>query len=478
MKDKVNKIIATLSINVSPLTNPFFFGRIAKSYLFDTNRIWRSSEEKIRKYQDKKFRQIVKYAYTVPLYHDKYKKVGVHPSDIRGIKDIKKLPMVSKKDFRGKNADVLLPPGADVNKHYMTTTSGSTGQPVTFYNDLYTIFHSLIGFIRILRAHDLSWRKNRLATIADLSPDSIENAFFSSGIPNLRTVISLNNMKVFHLGKKPEKLIDEINNFKPDFLGGYPGILNILATLKRQGKARQLEPRVIVTTGAVVDDYNREYIEKSFNSKLFDMYGATECSPMAFQCKNGNYHINSDFVYMEFMDPKEKEEISGDGGNVIITRLYGHGTPIIRYTGISDFVTPSRKKDDCGINTTILGEIGGRKVDSIVLPNGEIIPPFTLTGIPHKVMHQLNTEKVQQFQIIQQSLNKIDILIVIDENLRNVGPKVEEIFEEMKKQFEKKIGLKVKINVKEVDNIMLIRSDSAGAFPVVISRVNRYSKAK
>jgi phenylacetate-CoA ligase len=453
------------------MVSPLLLTKLAKSYISDTNRSWKE-KEKIQKYQDKQIRALIKYAYTIPLYHDKYKKAGIHPSDIHRIKDIEKLPMVSKKDFRGKTSESLLPKDEDINRYLVSTTSGSTGQPATFYNEPFTIYHSLIGFIRILRAHDLSWRKNRLATLADLSPDSIESAFFTGfGMSSLSKFLSFENMKVFDISEKPEVLIKKLEEFNPEFIGGYPSNLSILATLKSQGFAKNLQPELVVTTGAVLDKYTREKIKKAFGSKLADMYGATETSPIAFECKNENYHVNDDYAYLEYIDYKEKEEKYGDGGNLIITRLYGKGTPIIRYTGLSDFIKSSEKKCDCGMNTSIIEYIGGRKVDSIALPNGDLIPPFTLTGIPHKVMHMFKTDKLLQFQIVQEKINEIEVLLVLDKKLKNVGPKNEIIFKELKKQLQQKIGKNMKINVKEVEKIQTIRSRTAAESPVVISKM-------
>ena len=51
--------------------NPAFLINIAKNYLSDINRIWNFNSEQLKKYQDKSFRKIVKYAYTVPLYNKK-----------------------------------------------------------------------------------------------------------------------------------------------------------------------------------------------------------------------------------------------------------------------------------------------------------------------------------------------------------------------------------------------------------------------
>jgi phenylacetate-CoA ligase len=455
------------------MISPMLLTKLAKSYLSDINRAWKD-EHLIKKYQDKKIRQLVKYAYTIPLYHNKYKKAGVHPSDIKEIADIVKLPLVSKKDFRGKTSESLLPKNQNINKYIVSTTSGSTGQPATFYNEHFTIYHSLIGFIRIFRAYDLSWRKNRIATLADLSPDSIEHAFFTGfGMSSLNKVLSFKNIKVFDISEKAEVLIKKLEEFNPDLLGGYPANLSMLANLKNQGFAKNLQPEIVITTGAVLDEYTREKIKKSFGSKLSDMYGATESSPIAFQCKNENYHVNDDYVYFEYINHKEKEEKYGDGGNLVITRLYGKGTPIIRYTGLSDFIKSSDKKCSCGMNTSLIEYIGGRKVDSIVLPNGDLIPPFALTGIPHRVMQMFKTEKLLRFQIVQEKIDEIDVLLVLDKKLKNAEPKNEIIFKELKKQLQQKLGKDIKINVKEVKKIQTIRSGTAAESPVVISKIAR-----
>ncbi len=458
---------------MSFMISPILISKLAKSYLTDINRAWKNID-KIEKYQDKQIRQLVKYAYTIPLYHDKYKKSSVHPNVIRGRKDIEKLPMISKKDFRGKTPESLLPINQNIDNYLVSTTSGSTGQPITFYNDHNTIYHSLIGFIRILKAHNLSWKKNRIATLADLSPDSIENAFFVGfGMKSLNKIFSFKNIKVFDISKKPEILIKKLEEFKPDFIGGYPSNLSILANFKNKGFAKNLHPELIVTTGAVLDEYTRKYIKKSFDSKLADMYGATESSPIAFQCKNENYHVNDDYNFLEYIDYKEKEEKYGDGGNLIITRLFGNGTPIIRYTGLSDFIKTTDKKCKCGMNTSIIDYIGGRRVDSIVLPNGDLLPPFVLTGIPHKVMNMFKTDKLLKFQIVQEKIDQIDVLLILDKKLKDIKPKNDLIFNEIKKQLLQKLGNNIKVNVKEVDKIQTIRSRTAAESPVVISKVRK-----
>jgi phenylacetate-CoA ligase len=275
------------------------------------------------------------------------------------------------------------------------------------------------------------------------------------------------------VGEKPEDLLKKIETFNPEFIGGYPGILKILAIIKRQNKDNGFSPRIIATSGAILDKYSREYIENSFKTKVFDVYGATECSPMAFQCKKGNYHVNFDYVNLEFINPKVKENQSGDGGNIIVTRLFGEGTPILRYTGITDFLVSSKRKCNCGLNTPLIERIDGRRADSIILPSGDIIPPLSFTAIPHSVMLKLDTDIIQQFQIIQQKINEIDIYVVLTPQNSKKEPSKKKIFKELHKEFIKNFGDDVKINIIQVDKIKTSRNNSATPPPVVISKVSK-----
>ena len=84
-------------------------------------------------------------------------------------------------------------------------------------------------------------------------------------------------------------------------------------------------------------------------------------------------------------------------------------------------------------------------------------------------MEEYQTYKIKQFQIIQQEIDEIEILIVIDEKLRNKGPSVKMILEELKKRFSEKIGHGIHIVVHEVAEIQ--KNDRSDYVKVVISKV-------
>ncbi len=439
---------------MNQFTNPKFLFNILKSYMSDIDRLWRIDEKKLRKYQNQAIRNMVKYAYTVPLYHDKYKKIGIHPDDINGIEDLSKLPFITKNDLRDNYPNRIISKDFNEKNGFIISTSGSTGKPVFIYIDRFSAIRSLLIFARELKAYDGSWRKSKVALIIDLEPGSAEKAFFSeSATPFLKRFISIDNIKYIHLGDNPKKIIKELDDFHPEYLGSDPNMLRQLAHLKNERYGENVNPKYLFSSGSMLDGYTKNYVEKAFNAKVFDIYGTTEAGPLAFECPNGNYHIHSDFVYLEFLDDKNKPVDFGEPGHIVITKLYGKGTPIIRYTGIDDIAIPLKKDDCCNITSQIIQKIEGRASELIYLPDGKTLSPLTVTGIPAKVMEKFNCYKIKQFQIIQHTLNHIEILVVLDKKQKKIEVTDEEVLNELYNKFSEKIGNHVEIKITQTNEI-------------------------
>ncbi|MEM2583566.1 MAG: AMP-binding protein, partial [Candidatus Thermoplasmatota archaeon] len=368
-----------------------------------------------------------------------------------------------KKDDIRKNFDKIIPYKS--KKYSIVSTSGSTGKPVSIYVDFYTIIKALMGFLRELKEYDIKWMKDRMSVIVDLTAGSAEEAYLKkTAIPNLKPFFSMKNLQILHVGEDVEKMAEKIEKFNPKFIGGYPGNLRAIAIIKRK-KGLKIEPEVMASSGAVLDEYTKKYIEETFNARVYDVYGSTEAGPVAYECKRGNYHLHYDMVHVEIVDENDKP--TDKTGRIVVTKLYGNATPIIRYDGLNDFITPIKNKCGCGINSPIIKRIEGRKADSIILPSGKIIPPFTITGIPAKVMEEMNTRKILQFQILQKSIDRIEVLIVIDDEQRNMEPKNEVIFKKLKEKFEEKFNGEIKVEIIEVDEIQ--KSETLETPPPVVA---------
>lgn len=456
---------------MSYFVNPVFLLKLAKNYLSDIDRLWNFNEEKLKKYQNKVFRKIVKYAYTVPMYHDKYKESGIKPEDIRGIEDINKLPFITKNDLRSNYPNNIIPSNFKSDNGFELSTSGSTGKPVFIYIDRLAAVKSLFAFIRVLKAYGGNWRKSKSCLIIDVEPGSAENAFFSESLmPFAKKFIPMDHIRYIHLGEKPEKIMNELAEFQPEFLASDPNMLRQLAYLKINGYGKNVNPSYIGSGGSTLDEYTRKYVKNAFNTKLFDIYGTTEAGPIGFECiEGGCFHVHSDYVYVEVLDENNDPVSFDKSGHTVFTKLYGGGTPIIRYTGIDDIIVPVETKNCCGITSQMIKHIEGRTSELIYLPDGKTLSPLSLTGIPAKTMEYFDSYKIKQFQIVQHDLDDIEILIIFDEKQRNKGVSTKEILDELQKRFGKIIGNNVKVRVNETDSIQ--KDARTDQIKVVISKI-------
>jgi len=456
---------------MNPFLNPITLIPFLKNYFTIPAQLHKKNPEYIKKYRDKSFKKIVKYAYTIPVYHRKYKKAGVHPNDIRGIEDIGKLPFITKKDFIENFPEGLRPVNYDIKNARVVSTSGSTGKPVSFYIDFPTLSESVcFGTVREGIYFGYKWRKMKLVSLGNFSRGKADHVFEELLSSKSKPFRNSNNYLTMNAFDEPKVIIKKLDEFKPDYIITYPVTLQELAYFKKKGYGKNIKPKVLVSSGYVLDEYTRSYVEDAFDCNVVNDYTSAEgFSDISIECLEKTWHINYDAFHIEAIDEENNIVSPGKKGHVVMTRLFGRATPFIRYTGMDDWVTIiSEYECSCGIKTPILKNgIEGRQSTSIVLPNGHVIPSASF-AIVSLILRDLKTFKVTQFQIIQKKIDDVDILLVIDENLRDVGPSVESIFKKIKDGYEESFGSDIKFNVKEVDKI---KSPKGKPLPLVISKI-------
>jgi len=457
---------------MNPFLNPLFSARIIKRYLTDVDRAWKKNSDEIKRYQNRALKRMLKYAYQVPLYRNKYKKAGVHPDDIRGIEDLHKLPLITKEDIIQGFPDEIVPPGYNRNNAYLVGTSGSSGRPMSMYKDIEYITVEALAGVRQLKAYGMNWRKTRITNIGDFSvPTTTDEECLKKGLlGNLSAFFSLNNYQNLYTGEEAKVLLKKMETFEPELLIGYTSVLMGIASLKMRGMGEKVNPKYIISSGEVLDGYSRKYIQQAFETCVLNLYATTEGGSIAFECLKGNLHINSDFVHVEILDKNGDSVEENEFGSIVITRLYPGGTPIVRYTGLHDIGSLKDGYCDCGMHTPLLKTLEGRKKDAIILPDGRIFPPATIPMPLAEAASKFNTYQIKRFQFVQRNLDDIEIRIEIDDEQRNKGVTVNELLEEIKKNYQKLVGANVRLEVKEVEEVEKMGSTSP---PLIISKLDK-----
>ncbi|MFH1101694.1 MAG: hypothetical protein V1726_06640 [Methanobacteriota archaeon] len=459
---------------MNPFLNPFITLPFIKNYLADPTRIERLSKTQLERYRDKTLRKIISYAATVPLYSQKYKEAKINPKQIKQITDITKHPFISKQDLRNNYPDNIIPQNYNKQQGHIVSTGGTSGKPVSIYTDFTTMLRATGPLLAQMHYFKLNLRKTRIAHIGNFNRYRIDGVMQEHFFPQVKRVYHVENSLNIDVNEPVKSIINKLNTFKPDLIISYPTLFQHLAFLKKKGYGEHINPTLLQVGGDILDDYIRHYVEDAFGCDLLNIYPSVEAQAcIAFECHKRNWHIHKDFFHIEAINEHNDLVAPGERGHIVISRLWGKGTPILRYTGMDDWVTLSDdEKCSCGLQSPIFKKpVEGRMRANIVLPNGTVFPPGAFCFI-EPVLNDLKTFKIKQYQVVQTKINEIEILLVIDEDLRTIGPSFEELASRIKKIYQQKTGPEVTITIREVSEI---KSDpkTGKPAPIVISYVSR-----
>ena len=466
---------------MNPFLNPFKMVPFLKGYYTIPHRIQRFSSEQLEKYRDKAFRKMFSYAYNVPIYNKKYREAGIRPSDIRGIKDIFKIPFISRGEIRAQFPEGITPPRFNRDKGHVICTGGTTGkycctsgsEPVCIYTDFSSLLFGVLTGIREYNTFGLDWKKSRIANIGNFNLYKYDEVFDKAVTTHLKSFFSMSNTLTMQASGKAREILDKLDAFRPDVIISYPVVYQDLSFLMRKGFGKNIKPKVLLSGGQLLDEFTRNYVEDIFGCQLLNMYGSCESGAnIAYECPKGGWHIHSDYFHLEAIDNNMEPVAPGERGKLVLTKLWGRGTPLIRYTGMEDWISLGNgKKCSCGNCSPILHRpLEGRVMSNIVLPNGKVYPPSEFLFVA-SVLKELKAYKVRRFQVVQNKVDEIDINLVIDDDLRNTGVSFKELADKIKKRYVLETGPGVKISVNEVESIG-DDLDHGKPAPLVVSNLN------
>ena len=349
------------------------------------------SEERLKKHQEKKLREIVNHAYeNVPYYRKLFKKLGISPEDIKTIDDLKKLPVLTKKDVREHAQSLIFQrknSGAD--NLSVSTTTGSTGTPLKIYfNPCETEFG------RALLKYGFS-----------KSGKTLTDKFLHLYVPPCerkpRYIERLGLLRKYELDlRKPlREIIEKTNEIKPDIIYGYPSLFVLLGKFIKENNIRIHRPRIILTNGETLLSGERQLIETVFQCTVRSTYGSAEFWRIAYECEQGMLHLIPDSVIIELdNETLDKEDGSAE---LIITSLYQKTMPFIRYK-IGDRAVLSEKKCKCGSKFRVIEQVVGRSDDYLTLPSGKKISARAINlreDIPGIIEYQIVQKKPEYFEV-------------------------------------------------------------------------------
>lgn len=392
-----------------PIPRHVMLGSGFHAFFQELNKTQWYKPERLKKWQESKLRALIKHAYhNVPYYHKIFKERNIRPGEIKTAEDLRKLPILTKDDVRNHFSE-LVAANAGEFKYGIGMTSGSTGNPLTFYLDQQNreIEYATLWRQRRWANVDLD---SRIASLRGFR-GNLRSISFQSGKPRWKFNALSKELEfnIFGLDKETLKTqIQQLAKFRPCLIEGYPSAIELFAKYILKHDIKSVSPVAVQTSSETLSKHQRAVIEEAFNCKVYDWYGQSEYVVAAGECPEGNHHIVESGI-VEFI--KDGERVSqGEIGEIIGTGLYNYSMPFIRYR-ITDLGKYSKRKCSCGRGLPIVQSIEGRVYDSILTPDGRIHTGVSVAYYWEKEIVPF-TPNVEHVHIVQKSKNKLLIEIV------------------------------------------------------------------
>ena len=289
-----------------------------------------ASRDEISVLQLKRLKWSVKHTYdNVAPYREKCKKKGVHPSDLKQLKDLAKFPFMTKSDLRDHYPFGLfaVPREKLLRLH---ASSGTTGKPI------------VVGYTM----NDLDNWANLVArsiyAAGGRPGDMVHVAYgygmFTGGLGAHYGAERLGCTVVPMSGGQTEKQVAQILDFRPDIIMVTPSYSLVVAeAFEKMGIGpEQISLRCGIFGAEPWGEGMRGEIERKLGIDAVDIYGLTEVMGpgVASECietKDGPV-IWEDHFYPEVIDPQTEEVLpDGQEGELVFTSLTKEAFPVIRY---------------------------------------------------------------------------------------------------------------------------------------------------
>ncbi len=388
---------------------------------------------------------------TVPYYQDLFRRLDFNPASVHSIADLQVLPLQDKAGIRS-HTEQLKAEGATQLQRF--NTGGSSGEPLIFYLGKERVSHDVAAKRRATRWWDVDIGDPEIVVwgspIELGAQDRVRLLRDKLLRTELLSAFEMSEQNLLHFVRRIQKV-------KPRMLFGYPSSLAHIAEFAdTKGLALDdLGVKVVFVTSERLYDHQRQQIEQAFNAPVANGYGGRDAGFIAHQCPQGALHITADDIVVEVIDENDQVLPPGEKGELVITHLYTSEFPFVRYrTG--DIGTLATHPCSCGRGLPVLAEIEGRTTDFVIASDGTVLHGLALIYVLRDL------PQVQAFKIIQQSLQRVTVQLVLAEGQDSA---LEDL---VSAKFRERLGADVAV---DFEYMLEIPREASGKFRYVVSRV-------
>lgn len=340
---------------------------------------WRSAAELEARAFAKLGPLLTQAAAHVPYYRDLCARHDVHPSDIRCLEDLAKVPVTSKEALRTNFPARTVADNLPRSRFVDGTTSGSTGSPFRFYTDAGgdTARHASYLFFLDWTGAALWDRRFVIAYQGNVPLDSIAVRLGRRMLLGLQAVL-LSGVDLTAAALRSQ--VSRLRGRSSHFIQAYPSYaVRLAARILEQGVDLGTYPTAVITMAETLTDMNADAISRAFRCRVVNHYSTWEVLHLAQTCPDNPelLHVNSERSIVRVVRDDRTPAAVGEQGRVLLTDLANYVMPFINYDiGDRAVVGPPCP---CGRGFPTLRNVEGRVREIIRTPDGRTVSSATLT---------------------------------------------------------------------------------------------------
>lgn len=308
---------------------------------------------------------------TVPFYRRRFEEAGVKPSDIKTLKDMARLPFLTKQDLRDNYPFGMFAVPMD-NVVRIHASSGTTGQP------------TVVGYTKRDIENWAGLMARALAAGGATRGDIIHNAYgyglFTGGLGVHYGAERLGASVIPVSGGNTKRQITIMKDFKPTIITATPSYLLHLAEVAEEMGVtfRDLSFKSGILGAEPWSESMRVEIEAKLGLKAIDIYGLSEVMGpgVAIECREAQkgLHIFEDHFIPEIINPETGEVLPyGETGELVFTSVTKEAFPVIRYR-TRDITSLNPEACICGRTHIRMNRVSGRTDDMLIIRGVNVFP--------------------------------------------------------------------------------------------------------
>ncbi|MBI2635311.1 MAG: phenylacetate--CoA ligase family protein [Parcubacteria group bacterium] len=312
------------------------------------------SESDWKEIQLIKLKKILTHAGSnVPYWRRVFKETNFNPETFKDFSQLQKIPLITRTEIKKNPIETFVAKNIPRWRFREAVTSGSTGEPLKFYQDLRDNLRREVNTSHELRYSGNSYH-GHIVILGLESHHDLDNfgGRFSStqwGDYKFRQSVIYPYLKL-----RPATLIANGSDLR-----------RFLFLTRKE--APDIIFKTLMYRGEHISELERNNIFRFFKCPTFTCYGSRETSLLGIECEYRKLHLAPWMNYFEVVSDGCEVVPDGCEGNVVVTFFENFTMPFIRYR-IGDRAVINNELCSCGRKSKTI-TLYGRESEIIQFPN-------------------------------------------------------------------------------------------------------------